>query len=100
MANDKEKTLPVPVTRQDIMDEIGKLRDSVDRWRVPLQEKQHSHHLALFGNGKPGLDEEVRNIKAMLDTLIRLAWIVVSSVIAIGVGGAIAAAVYLIKVMP
>lgn len=96
---DKEQNT-TPVTRQDIMEEIAKLRDSVDRWRMPIEAKLEHHQGALFGNGKPGLDEEVRNINAKLNTLMRLAWIVVTTAVTIGVAGVITAAAYLIKVMP
>lgn len=96
-----------PITRQDIMDEVRKLTESNDRWRVQVEAKVNdnytllkAHHTALFGNGKPGLDEEIRNIKASQDVLIKLAWIVASTVISIGVAGVIGAMVYLIKVMP
>jgi len=89
-----------PVTRQDVMDEVTKLRDTVDRWRVKVDVRQDKHEKALFGNGVPGLDEEVRNIKKMLDVLIRLAWIVATSIISVSVVGIISVIIYLVKVMP
>lgn len=91
---------PGDISRQDIIDEVTKLRDSIDRWRVKIETKQDIHHATIFGNGKPGIDEEIRNIKASQDTLIRLAWIVVSTVVTIGVSGTIAAIIHLIRIMP
>lgn len=81
------------------MDEISKLRESSDRWRAVIETKVNdnkklleAHHTTLYGNGKPGLDEEVRNINKQLEILIRLAWIVVTAVVT-------AVTVYLIRVI-
>lgn len=74
-------TQPLPhVTRQDILDEVSKLRESVDRWKITVESRLEKQQHFLFGNGTPGIDEEVRSIKEKLDTLIRLAWIVVTVV--------------------
>lgn len=54
----------------------------------------------IFGNKDTvGLNEQFRVIKAMLDTLTRLAWIVVGVIITVIVSGTSAAVIYLIREM-
>lgn len=88
------------IKREDVMDEVIKMRDTLDRWRVKTEARMETHHAALFGNGKPGLDEEVRNINRSLNTLMKLAWMVVGAIVPVAVTGIVAIIVYLIKIMP
>lgn len=58
----------VPVTRKELQNEMKTLRDTIDRWRAPMQARQDKHEKTLFGNGEPGLDEITRNLKATADS--------------------------------
>jgi len=51
-----------PVTRKELQNEMTKLKDTLDRWRAPLQAKIDKHDKSLYGNGDPGLDEIARNL--------------------------------------
>jgi hypothetical protein len=96
-----------PVTKQD----FDGLKDTLDRWRVKTQAMVDSHdkkltenkeqldqqHHALFGNGEPGMDEQIRNLTAGMSVLVRLAWIVAGSVITMTLSGIVWAAVYIIR---
>lgn len=96
-----------PVTRQDVLDEVSKvsgqmekMKDTLDRWRVQAQVKIDKHDSALFGNGHPGMDEQIRQISTYMSVLIKLGWIVIGTLVTSLVAGIIAATVYLIKVIP
>lgn len=89
-----------PATKQDILDEVSKLKETLDRWRVQAQTKIDKHDAALFGNGHPGMDEQIRQITIYMSALIKLGWIVIGTLVTSLVAGVVAATVYLIKVMP
>lgn len=89
-----------PVTRQDVMDEVSKLRDSIDRWRVQVQTRQDKHDEVLFGNGKPGMDEQIRTISSYISVLVRFGWIVAGCAVSIAISGIVYVVIYLIKAMP
>jgi hypothetical protein len=38
------------------------LADTIDRWRATVQAKLDQHHKTLYGNGEPGMDENIREI--------------------------------------
>jgi hypothetical protein len=38
------------------------LKDTLDRWRVAIQNKTDKHDKTLYGNGEPGMDENIREI--------------------------------------
>lgn len=40
--------------------EIKLQLDSIDRWRVKVETLIDKHDHALFGNGQPGMDEQIR----------------------------------------
>lgn len=40
--------------------EIKLQLDSIDRWRVKIETLIDKHDHALFGNGQPGMDEQIR----------------------------------------
>ena len=100
-----------PVTKED----FNQLKDTLDRWRVKVQAQVDDqnkeikiqrtewqsqlgeHHKALFGNGKPGMDEEIRNLTTGMSVLIKLGWIVAGSAITMTLSGIVAAAVYIIR---
>lgn len=50
------------ITREEFKDEINKLRDTIDKWRAPIQARQEKHDKTLYGNGVPGMDEQLRRI--------------------------------------
>ena len=68
------------VTQRDLEGEMLKLRDSLDRWRVPVQAEIDRHRQTIYGNGDPGLDERIRNIERSLKTLIQMAWVATSTI--------------------
>src|SRR5258706_11392892 len=81
-----------------------RLRDSIDRWRVQIQVKQddlltqmEKHEKKLYGNGEPGMDEQIRNIHNGIQLLMKLVWLMVGAVITFVTGGAIAGIVYFIR---
>jgi hypothetical protein len=43
-------------------DHFDRHADSIDRWRAEVKNRLDEHHHALFGNGKPGMDEMLRKI--------------------------------------
>lgn len=81
------------VTHQDIVD----LKESIDRWRVIIQAKIEKHDETLFGNGKPGMDEQIRNLTNYMELLVKLAWIVVGGVVTITLSGTAYAIIYIIR---
>ena len=83
--------------REKIDGDVERLKDSIDRWRVQVVAKQQKHDETLYGNGKPGLDEQIRSIEASLSFLIRLAWLVVGAVVSLSVGGIGFGIVYIIR---
>lgn len=85
------------VTRQDIIDEVSKLRDTVDRWRVQAQAKLEKHEHVLYGNGNIGMDEQVRNINNQINLVAKLMWIVAGSIVTTSVGGVVYVVVYVIR---
>jgi hypothetical protein len=87
------------ITSEDLQTEMAKLRETLDRWRAPIQSEQDMQHKTLYGNGdgEIGMDEHIRNIYGILNTLIRLAWIVVGATVTIAAGGIVSAIVYLIR---
>lgn len=89
-----------PVTRQDVLDEVSKLKDSIDRWRVQTETKVNKHDAALFGNGQPGMDEQIRSLIASMSILVRLGWLVTGSFVTLAVSGLMYAIVYLIRNTP
>lgn len=89
-----------PVTRQDVIDEVTKLKDSIDRWRVQVQTRQDKHDEALFGNGKPGMDEQIRVISSYISVLVKLGWIVAACAVSVAISGLVYAVVYLVRAMP
>jgi hypothetical protein len=86
--------------RGEHIQEIYRKMDSVDRWRVRADVLINKYNHTLFGNGEPGMDEMLRNVKGMLDVLVKLAWIVVGVVVASGISFLIAIARYFIRTMP
>ena len=46
--------------------DFDKLRDTLDRWRVTIQVRQDEHHKFLFGNGEPGMDETLREVRKFM----------------------------------
>jgi hypothetical protein len=85
------------VTRQDIIDEVQKLRDTVDRWRVQTQAKVDRHEKTIYGNGNIGMDEQVRTIYATVGLGIKLMWIITGAVVSALVSGAAYAIIYIIR---
>ena len=49
--------------------ELMRLRDTVDRWRVQMQSTIEKHHKTLYGNGEPGMDEILRNTNKSINDL-------------------------------
>ena len=41
---------------------MKRLTDTLDRWRVSMQSKIEKHEKSLYGNGEPGMDENIRNL--------------------------------------
>jgi hypothetical protein len=80
-------------------DDLDKLKDTLDRWRVKVQVQVDDHHKALFGNGSGsiGMDEQLRNLTSMMGVLVRLGWLVAGSTVALTISGIIWAAVYIIR---
>lgn len=68
-------------------------------WKKEVDEQQAKFKKTLYGNGEPGMDEDIRNIKAMLSVLIKLAWIVTGVAISMGISGFVAASVFIIREM-
>ena len=54
---------PQPATTED----IDRLRDTMDRWRVTIQVEVDKHKHDLYGNGEPGMDERIRQINGWID---------------------------------
>lgn len=50
------------VTRGD----FDKLTDTLDRWRVRQEVRIDKHEKTLYGNGEPGMDEQIRGIHAWI----------------------------------
>jgi hypothetical protein len=106
-AKPPERALTDPVTKKD----FDALTDTIDRWRVKTQSMVERHdeqlqeaslqlqeqHHALFGNGTPGMDEQIRNLTKGMDVLVRLGWIVAGSVVTLTLSGIVWAAVYIIR---
>lgn len=84
---------PKPITSDD----LDKLKDTLDRWRVQVQEKVEKHHETLYGNGKPGMDEQIRNLTSYMELLVRLSWIVTGGVVTIALSGTAYAVIYIIR---
>lgn len=89
----KMSTPKTHVTPED----FAKLTDTIDRWRVQIQSKLEKHDETLYGNGKPGMDEQIRNLTNYMELLVKLAWIVVGGVVTIALSGTAYAIVYLIR---
>lgn len=78
-------------------DDLEKLKETLDRWRVRTQAQVDEHHKALFGNGHAGMDEQIRNLTTGMQVLVRLGWIVAGSMVTLTISGIVAAAVYIIR---
>ncbi|HET8669715.1 MAG TPA: hypothetical protein VFM05_03535 [Candidatus Saccharimonadales bacterium] len=50
------------ITNEQIKNKL----DSIDRWRVKMQTEHEKHDKTLYGNGEPGMDEQIRNIVAWI----------------------------------
>lgn len=87
------KDTSATVTQADFQ----KLTDTLDRWRVQVQAKQEKHEHTLYGNGTPGMDEQIRNITSYIELLVKLAWIIVGGVVTIALSGTAYAVVYIIR---
>lgn len=74
--------------------------EDLEKWKKEVDENLKKHSKTLYGNGEPGMDEEIRNIKSMLGVLIKLAWIVTGAVVSVSVVGIAGVIVYLARVMP
>jgi|WetSurMetagenome_2_1015567.scaffolds.fasta_scaffold52991_3 hypothetical protein len=51
------------VTKKD----FERLTDTIDRWRVQTQAKIEKHDKTLYGNGEPGMDEQIRGIHTWIN---------------------------------
>jgi hypothetical protein len=61
------------VTREEFKEGIDKLRDTIDKWRAPVQARLEKHESTLYGNGVPGMDEQIRNINGWIEAQKELA---------------------------
>lgn len=58
----------MPEPRQYVTQEQFRSKtDSWDKWRAIIQAQSEKHDKALYGNGEPGMDEQLRNIVAWMN---------------------------------
>ena len=62
MGDNQKGCIMAANNRNVTKDDFKSLTDTLDRWRVQLQAKVDKHDKYLFGNGEPGMDEQIRNI--------------------------------------
>ena len=54
-------------TKQITQDDFKRFTDTIDRWRVTMQVQIDKHNKTLYGNGEPGIDEQIRNIHLWME---------------------------------
>lgn len=53
--------------RQASSDDIDRLRESIDRWRVPMQAGYDRLRHTVYGNGEVGMAENIRNLLKVIN---------------------------------
>ena len=67
-----------PFTRT--LDDMARSVKEGAQERKEIKRIQDKHQQFLFGNGSPGMDEDIRNIKRGIEALIKLAWVLISAI--------------------
>lgn len=92
-------------------DDFKSLTDTLDRWRVQLQAKVDKHEKVLFGNGEPGLDEQIRGIHTWIGEQKKSAdkkaefwgkfsWLIISSIVISLIAFIGQAVIFWVRVVP
>jgi len=78
---DTRKSTHTRATTEDVLEQLERFKDTIDRWRVQYSTEQKRHSYTLYGNGEPGMDERIRNIEKNLQLILKLMWIILSGVV-------------------